>query len=378
MPYEINLKESPAGYAMTSARANEFVQLCFREFTSTEDGQYFIQRLEGSPSDILRHLPREISPSSVDHMLVVYRPDGKAAVYVNELDLQLAVSVTRRVEAGQDVSKDDIADVESLDIGVNIPNDAGFLLIFSIGWRKGLFYDFGPLAPSKEPRPYDIAAALGQAYCHVLFQERFGISESEWNSLLEAQWFPFVGLSNQTIKSLVDHIRSGWDLDEKLGDIVSEVKARSTQMLASWREHPSFTEHIKVLERAVERFLDDDPISCTSILFPRIEGILRTNYNSLGTENRPSPQVLSESAVATKAEKEKCLLLPHRFNTYLREVYFANFDPTAPKIRISRHSVGHGVASASEFNLKSATIGILVVHQLSYFLNKGPVDQMQD
>ena len=67
MPYEITLKETPAGYAGTSARAKELVQVIFREFTSTEDGQHFIKRLEGDANPILNKLPTEVLPSN-------YRP----------------------------------------------------------------------------------------------------------------------------------------------------------------------------------------------------------------------------------------------------------------------------------------------------------------
>ena len=133
-------------------------------------------------------------------------------------------------------------------------------------------------------------------------------------------------------------------------------------------------EHIEILERAVERFQNDDPISCTSLLFSRIEGILRTHHNSLGTGVRPSAEILSESAVVAKTGKDTCLLLPHRFNTYLHEVYFSDFDPSAQKIEVSRHSVGHGVASESEFNSKSAALGILIVHQLFYFMKTSKGD----
>ena len=377
MQYEIKLENPPAGYAMTAAHANEQVQVCFREFTSTEDGQHLIQRLEGLPSTILKSLPTEIRPSSIDNMLAICNRDGQATVYVNELKLQAAVRATRPVKAGERVFKDHIADIARLDVGVQVPDDAGFLFIFSIGWRKGLFYDFGPLGPNRMSRLYDIGPILGQAYCHVLFQERFSISDSEWDRLLKAKWFLFIGLTDQTIKNLVSHAQAGWDPDEKLDDIVSEVKNRSTQMLNSWREHPSLVEHIGILERAVEHFQNDDPMSCTGLLFPRIEGILRTHHNRLGATNRPSSQNLSESAIAAAMNKEICLLLPHRFRIYLRDVYFANFDPSAQKIGVSRHSVAHGVASESEFNRKSAVISILIVHQLFYFLKTGKSDNAE-
>lgn len=375
---QVELGDAPAGYAVTSGRSGEDVLIRFREFTSSEDGQDFIQRLEGIPNKILQLLPSPTSPSQVDHMLAVCRRGGKADVYVNELEIRAFFRTARPVKAGAEVTKDDIADVQRLDLGVSIPDNSGFVFVFSVGWRRGLFYDFGPIAaPNPQPRQYDLGAVLGHVYCHVLFQERFGISDTEWNTLMAAKWFPFVGLRNETIDSLISHIRSGWDPDEMLEDIVSEIKSRLPQMLESWRCKSSFLPHMTILERAVDRFQNDDPVSCTALLFPRIEGILRTQHTSLDTPAQPSPNNLTELAVASKIETPKSLLLPHRFSKYLKDVYFADFDPNAPDIEVSRHSVGHGVATASKFNQKSAVIGLLTVHQLSYFLENVRSQQTQ-
>ncbi len=370
MPFKIDLGGPPGGYVFTSARAGDDCQVVHREFTSTEDGQHFIQRLEVHPSDILQRLPSQISPSQVDHMLAICRRDGKADVYVNELDLRLRPRAARSLKAGEEVRKDDIADIESFELGVQIPDDAGFLFVFSIGWRKGLFFDFGPTLPEPQLRQYDIAAVLGQMYGQVLFQERLSISDAEWDALFSTKWFPFVGLSNEKIDALISHIRSDWDPDENLDDIVAETKSRVPQMLESWRKHPSFLPHFDLLERAVERFQNDDPVSCTALLFPRIEGILRTHHSIFDAQQPPRPENLTELAVAAKIENDKCLLLPRRFAAYLRDVYFANFDPDAENIEVSRHSIAHGVANPSKFDYKSALIGILTAHQLFYFLER--------
>ena len=370
MRFEIDLGKPPAGYARTSARAGEHVDLVYREFTSTEDGGHFIQRIEGATSHILQQLPSHISPSQINHMLAICRRDGKACVYVNELDLRMNVRSARPIEEGESISKDDIADMKSVELGVKIPDDAGVLFVFSIGWRKGLFFDFGPTLPHPQPRQYDIAAVLAQMYGQVLFQERLSISDAEWDALFSKKWFPFVGLSNEKIDALISHIRSGWDPDENLDDIVSETKSRVPQMLESWREHPSFLPHLDLLERAVERFQNDDPVSCTALLFPRIEGILRTHRSIFDTRLPPRPENLTELAVATEIENDKCLLLPRRFAAYLRDVYFANFDHRSENIEVSRHSIAHGVANPSKFDRKSALIGILTAHQLFYFLER--------
>ena len=267
------------------------------------------------------------------------------------------------------MTKDDIADIVHLDLGVDIPQDAGFIFVFSVGWRKGLFFDYGPICPAQEPRLYDVGSVLAQAYARVLFQELFSITEFEWGCLFASKWFPFAGLAKATTDGLISCIRSGWGLDEKLDGIVAEVKARAPQMLDSWRKNPIFAiDHIGVLEKAVERYLDDDPMSCMALLVPRIEGIMRSYHASLGGTERPSQKNLPTSAVSANVQNDGCLLLPRRFEDYLREVYFDDFDPDSSYIEASRNSVEHGVANTSEFNVKNATISILTIHQLSYFL----------
>ena len=368
MPYKITLDNTPAGYAGTSARAEELVQVIFRDFISTEDGQHFVKRLEGGVNPILEKLPTTVLASTIDHLLAITIKGGETTVYVNELDIQGSVRVRRPVKEGQGMTKDDIADIVHLELGVEIPEDAGFMFVFSVGWRKGLFFDYGPILPNQEQRFYDIGSILAQAYAHVLFQELFSITESEWEYLSQSKWFPFTGLGQDTINGLISYARTGWDLDEKLDDIVTEVKSRVPNMLDSWRNSPVFSTHIEILERAVDRYLSDDAMSCAGLLFPRIEGIMRSYHAGIGNTDQPSQGNLSTSAVSANIRNEKCLLLPHRFEKYLSEVYFANFDPSATHIEASRHSVSHGVASAAEFNLKNATISILIVHQLFYFL----------
>lgn len=65
-------------------------------------------------------------------------------------------------------------------------------------------------------------------------------------------------------------------------------------------------------------------------------------------------------------------MVPDRFEQYVREVYFANFEP-GTDAKPSRNSVGHGVATADEFNEKSACISILLVDQIFFLLPSATV-----
>jgi hypothetical protein len=351
---------------MEAAKGPGEIRVRHTEFISTEDGQEFIQRLEGLPSEILARLGWA-TPSQVDHLLAIIRPDRTASVYINELNLAVEPRVSRPMQEGEPVFKNDIIDITRLDFGeVTVPTGTGIAFVFSVGWRKGYFYDLAPLRPGGEPRSFDLSAVLGQLYAQVLFQERFSILDSEWDSLFKAKWFPFVGLSNETITEMLAHLRSGWDVDELITGIVEEVKGKLPSFLNLWKGHQAFAAHIPIFEKAVERFEEGDYVSCTALVFPRIEGIMRAHHASVGAAGKPSQDNLSTSAVRASLNRVRCPLMPHRFEHYLRDVYFSSFDPKDTKIEVSRNSVGHGVADPAAFSDKAAVIGLLVVQHLYY------------
>lgn len=371
MPVEVNLGNPPVGVTVSFAQAGEQVEVCTLEFTSTEDGQHFVRRLETCCTHILERLPEPVRPSQVDHLLVIYHRDGTAEVYVNELEFRAEARVTGPVGAGDPMTKDDVAEIRSLDLGVAVPEDAGFLFLFSVGWRRGLFYDLGPNRTGDgRLRDYDIGAALGRMYFRVLFQERFSLSDDDWNRLFSAQWFPFVGLRSSTADDLICHVQADVDPDRLVGRIVEETKARLPRMADSWAGRASFGPHMALLEHAIERFMADDAASCTALLFPRIEGMLRSHHAETGSAKKPHRDNLVNTATESAIRRDNdSLLLPRRFRDYLRTVYFAGFRPKDKEVKASRDSVGHGVAPASAFDRKAAVIGLLTVDQLFYFLS---------
>ncbi len=372
MPFEVQMNLVPAGVAASAKRREDPTAevRCF-EFLSTEDGQLLVQRLEGHARHCLNLIPSAQRPreSQIDHMLVIVRSDCSATIYVNELRQVARGRVSRAIKAGEPVMRDDFVDIESVDLGIDIPSDAGFLFMFSSGWRRGLVYDFCPIIGEKVPREFNVNRLLAQALAHVQYQERFSITVDEWKALFDSQWFPFVHLKSATLDRMLSYIRSGWSIDELTSEIVSEVEEFLDDAIVAWRSHPAFADHIDVLTHAAARFKDKDFMSCAGLLYPRIEGILRSLAKISGGPLPPRNQcdAMADRVVAGKVMNPQCLLLPHRFRDYLRRVYFADFNPNDPHVKVSRHSVGHGVASAAEFNDKAAVVGLLIVQQLFYF-----------
>jgi hypothetical protein len=372
MSYKIHLSETPAGYALENAAGVEGhpVRIATREFISSEDGELFIERLEGWPTHILSMLPRtEVDASTINHLLVVIAHDLTATVYVNELPIMIKARSTRTIMAGEGVRESDFADITEMKFGnIEIQQDTGILIVFSVEWRKGLFYDFDPLQ-SNQPRTYDLPRLLGSYYAYLMNQAVFRLNEDDWNFLITQSWFPFISLRRDLLKTLIGRARGRIDLDVLIPKIREYVASQLPAFLERWKLHPLFVPHKDLLEHAAAEFRDGDFISATAIIYPRIEGLMRDLHIQIGAKEKASQAALAERLVeGRKTELHPySWLLPDLFKRYLKEAYFADFQPGVPA-KLSRNSVGHGVATAAAFNEKAATIGFLIIDQVSWFL----------
>ena len=373
MPITITLEHRPVGIFTWVARDGKSAQVRSREFLSSEDGDQLIERLEKMSRDILNKIPadRRPKPSQIDHLLAIIHKDKTATLYINELEFKLGISTKRKGEVGQSVYDDDIADIPTLEfLDVEIPNDAGIVFIFSFEWRKGLFYDLMPLHPNSDGlRDYNINHLLGQLYVSLMLQDRIKIPEDVWEKMFAQGWFPFISLSSSLIDGMKKYAEAGGKIDDLLPKITEEVKQSLNDWLEKWAEKSLYKEHIGLLRTAAERFLASDHHSTISILYPRIEGLLRDYHRrSHGSGERQSQDKLVETAVQAdlSEDKPKLPLLPEKFQRYLSEVYFQNFDPNQPE-GVSRNTVSHGVAPVEAFSEKGSVIGFLILDQLLYF-----------
>ena len=284
MPVEIDLGIPPAGYAVTSAHASETVGVQFREFTSTEDGQHFIQRLEGFPDNILQKLPAPIPASKVDHMLALCRRDGSATVYLNELELQASVRASRPTEEGGSRNTRRLRRRRTARAWRGHSQRTwGALFVFSVGWRKGLFYDFragrwavsAPTCGGTSPLSLGGVSAtssfrndsgyrtLSGAICSRPGGFRSPRSAPRRSTSCSATCDP---AGNRTTSSTISSSKS---------------RAMFRECCRGWRNHSSLKPHLDIIERAVEGFRnDDDYIGCTGLLYPRIKEIRRTHLDA--------------------------------------------------------------------------------------------------
>ena len=162
MPIKFQLNERLAGFSLNTAASGQQVQVLYRELVSPTDSLHLQNRLDQIHGCLFSKIPGLPPPSLIDHLLVVIDKDLSGIAYVNELKIISKVRVNRTVEAGAPIYAGDISDISSLDLGVEIPIDAGVVLVRSLGWKCSLFFDFGPLLPDLGPRSYSLDSALAQ------------------------------------------------------------------------------------------------------------------------------------------------------------------------------------------------------------------------
>ena len=379
MKFDIKFDKPFAGFSMASAKPGEYLWICQKEFVSSENGDLLISRLDNYVTALLIKISEVhkimIIPSSIDNMLAILMGDGSTTVYIN-VPIRVLMRSKKSVKAGQAIYRKDIADIKELVFNdIEIPDDVGVMALFSVGWRKGLFYDLVPLPTGTEKRDYNLNQLLGGYFAYLTFQERFKITDSEWNSLFQNGWFPFITLNTELINSIISHNREGWNVDDLLAGIQKDVLKRLPDRLKAWAIIKAFEPHMDFISKAAEHYQKDDAISCISVLYPRIEGIMREYQSIQGQPEKESQKDLAGTVLPVNETSEKhryTPLLPVMFHQYLSDVYFASFDPSKKENTLSRNTIGHGVATKENFDAKGATLGFLILDQLSYYFSEIP------
>jgi hypothetical protein len=151
MPREFQLAQRICGISKQSASAGEQVEIQTQDLIGPND-VHLLERLEQIHVVIFSNIPALPLPSQIDNLLVIIRQNLTSVAYINELQIQAKVRVNRAIQAGTQVYRNDITEIESVDIGVEIPADCGVVIFRSSGWRRSLFFDFGPLIPAHGPR----------------------------------------------------------------------------------------------------------------------------------------------------------------------------------------------------------------------------------
>lgn len=251
---------------------------------------------------------------------------------------------------------------------VDVPSDAGFVLLFSVGWRQGFFFDLAPLH-TDEVRSFDLELALGAYFAYLSNPSIYKVDDPVMQKLMTAGWFPFNTLPKTLLSNMLGRAARGSDLELLVPKVSSVVRERLPDMLGSWKGADVLTPHMPLLERAAERYFEGDFMSCVSIVFPRIEGVLRDVMPLAGVSRRVTQNRMASATtgLAEGAVQPFSWLQIKRFEQFLLQYYFHDFRPGSAA-SASRHSIAHGVAPHDEFNEKHENMGFLILNQVFYIL----------
>ncbi len=353
------------GMSVNPAFAGELCTIQVEGFYSTEDGGQFIDRLEEMSRTFLNRAG--IMASQIDNFLLILDKKNQATLYCNEFIFTPQVRVNRTMNAGEHVHEDDLVDFESLELftrdkkKVVIPEDCGVVFLFSIGWRKALYFNFAPLHPDSHEKLTEMSQVFGRLFGHLFFQEKTKLKDEQWKRLFAWGWFPFVGLTKKELGDCAAW--TGQDRYPKgpLLEVCKRFQKRIPQLIQSWKARPEFELHIPFIEAAWRTLQQGELISTVQTLMPRIHGMMH------GILNRKAGQK-SLAAGVVKDHDARSLLMPEKFKEYLLTCYFRDFNMETGECALARHSIAHGVSGAADYDEIAATLPFFIFDQIFFFL----------
>ncbi|RCX03545.1 hypothetical protein DFP77_11283 [Marinomonas foliarum] len=373
---EVKLKERIMGYSVSPARSGEMAQVQYMGATSTEDGDLHIKYLEGFPQTILSMIDEGITPADIKSMVVLISHDLNAKVYINELEVFGYVHVkAKKVDKGQALKKDDISGFERIKLGdIEFPDDHAYFCVLSLGWDKAYIFDFSPLDDQSSRKiEYDVEKFIGSYFSYLSFKTIHKISDSDWDQILKQNWFPFFSLKFSTIESIINYVRAGWDIDDLINTIEIDTLEHLQNWTPDWKKDEGLAPFVDFLERAIERHKSEDFISSTSIIYPKIEGLIRQEFikDNPGKEGRRQNMLVEHITEKTQYTLSSLTTyIPDRFKRYLEECYFKDFIASSQNNQVSRHSVAHGASSIEQYGKKESLVGLLVFSQIAQYIKQ--------
>lgn len=381
--YEVRLNERIAGYSVSVAKEGGKVQVQVSGATSTEDGDLHLKYLNGFPQTILSMLEKEFQPSDIKSMVVLISKDLRAKVYINEVEIYANAFVkAKNIKKGQAVRKDDISGFESIQLsGIKFPDDHAYFCILPLGWDKAYVFDFSPLDDRLDRKiEYDVEKLLGSYFSYLSFGSFHKLSASDWDNILRQNWFPFYALKFSTVESIVSYVRAEWNIDELINKIESDTLSYIEERKKIWGNDENLSPFVCFLESALSRHKAGDFVSSSSIIYPKIEALIREDFvtDNPKMEGRQQKALIEHITEKTlRSISALTTFIPDKFKRYLEECYFKDFSVLGDDNPVSRHSVAHGASTIDKFDKKASLLGLLVFSQIAEYIQQSSNKSMQ-
>ena len=162
MRIDFKLPGRIVGFSLTSAGPGETVAVASSDLIGPADAFRLAQMLEHLQGAIFGFIPGFPLPSTIDHLLLVIKQDLSATAYINELNFLAQIKANRAIQAGTPVFIRDIDDILSFNPNVSVPDDCAVVVVLSSGWKRSVYFDFGPLNEPPSPRSEDLRRVLAR------------------------------------------------------------------------------------------------------------------------------------------------------------------------------------------------------------------------
>jgi hypothetical protein len=374
--FHLDRVENLAGMAVSAAKNGEKVQVLYREALTSDDPRFY-KFMDSVTMSLLGRCNTTVH--SIHHFLILIHDDLSADVYLNELPIQASAMAKRKIERGQMVTLDDLADIrDARFVGIEIKPRDRIICCLKVWWKFGLYFDFGAAHDPKTQLDLDqLSKTLGNLYRYLMFEHVYRTMEAKdrFERMQEDGWFPFVELLGSEFKELSNAYENQADPKDEVERLVARFDAaRIGQIAERWWTKEPFNGRRPIIQAGINAYLRNDSeghILCLKTVLPEIEGILRDLHHSeKGTHTGKTKHLtehLGEKALA-KAGSSSSLLLPTSFVCYLQSVVFRNFDLATGDVSMSRHSAAHGVAKPEQYTRSRALQAILSLDQIYFYL----------
>jgi hypothetical protein len=367
-----NIK-SPVGFMTETVRNNEDGLAVARCFLLSDDSFFYslAENIAGLISDMAKEAIEVIDVHKYNHVLLVYRQDATAHLWLDTAAVTLGFVSKRSLAAGSLVHDTDIADITEMSFpAVDLGRNDKIVYVFRVGWRFGLAFDLtGNLDVSGFAR--DLATLYRKLRYYRIY---LAISEGQaMEELLKTGWFPFIEIAGKEFEDLLITRESGLSVDEWGQRLIERFDGiRMQRILERWLARPHFASKEQILRAAISAYCRHEPVSVIKILLTEIEGVLQNAYKARNSgkaaENLKSLLEFAQVSGEDRAGGSSTLFFTSTFAKYLRVYTFSHFNPASELASAgSRHAVGHGAATQKSYTMQRALQAVLTMDQLSFY-----------
>jgi len=365
--------ENAVGFTVSNTKEGETTEVLTKAVITSDEPQFYQYIAQISTSFLNKN---DICVDTVYQFLVIIHQDLSADIYVNDFQVVSEIVVKKDITKGDIVRESDIADIKSLKFPeIEIIDTDKIIYCFKVGWKFGLFFDLDrrqPLALN------DLYQQIGALYRYLRFQYVYDLIEAKphFEEILKDGWFPFIALLGNEYRILIEIYQDKYDFSNRLSNFVNSFdKTRLEKIINKWWNKQIFQEKQQILEAGVKAYLigtDQGIINCIKNLYSEIDGVIREQYfKNTGKGQYVKTNDLLQYVLNKGLQKSGAdisLFFPTQFFEYLRDIVFSNFDLGKRKFDLSRHSVCHGIASATAYTKMKALQAILILDQIYFYI----------